>query len=130
MVNPNNNWISTGDLAYQNANGFYFWAGRQDDMIVSAGENVYPIHIENILLEHPSIEDVAVIGVHDEQFGQRLQAFIQMKQGADLEQEKLLAWLQSKVARYEMPKEITFLQSIPYTALGKKDKKQLNNLVK
>jgi fatty-acyl-CoA synthase len=125
MVNPNNNWISTGDLAYQDANGFYFLAGRQDDMIVSAGENVYPIHIENILLEHPFIEDVAVIGIHDEQFGQRLQAFIQAKQGAEITQQVLFEWLQSKVARYEMPKEITFIDSIPYTPLGKKNKKQL-----
>ena len=129
MVNPNNHWISTGDLAYQDANGFYFLAGRQDDMIVSAGENVYPIYIENILLEHAFIEDVAVIGIHDEQFGQRLQAFIQTKQGAEITQELLFEWLQSKVARYEMPKEITFIDSIPYTPLGKKDKKQLSHLV-
>ena len=129
MVNPHNNWISTGDLAYQDDNGFYFLAGRQDDMIVSAGENVYPIHIENILLEHPFIEDVGVIGIQDEQFGQRLQAFIQTKQGAEITQEELLEWLQSKVARYEMPKEITLIHSIPYTHLGKKDKKYLRNLV-
>ncbi len=129
MVNPQQHWISTGDLSYQDANGYYFLAGRQDDMIVSAGENVYPIHVENILLEHPLIEDVAVIGIPDEQFGQRLQAFIQKKNGADITQESFFEWLQSKVARYEMPKEITFIDSIPYTALGKKDKKQLSNLV-
>ena len=127
MVNPHNHFISTGDLAYQDEKGFYFLAGRQDDMIVSAGENVYPIHVENILFEHPLIEDVAVIGIHDEQFGQRLQVFLQMKQGAEITQEVLFEWLQSKVARYEMPKEITFIDSIPYTPLGKKDKKQLRN---
>ncbi len=130
MVNPHNHWISTGDLVYQDDNGFYFLAGRQDDMVVSAGENVYPIYVENILLQHSLIEDVAVIGIYDEQFGQRLHAFIQKKNGEDITEELLFEWLQAKVARYEMPKEITFIHSIPYTPLGKKDKKQLNYLLK
>ncbi len=129
MFNPHDQWISTGDLGSQDVNGFYFLAGRQDDMIVSAGENVYPNPVENILLELPFIEDVAVIGIQDEQFGQRLQAFIQTKQGADILQDEVFEWLQSKVARYEMPKEITFIESIPYTPLGKKDKKQLRSFV-
>lgn len=70
-----------------------------------------------------------MIGIPDEQFGQRLQAFIQKKKGADITQASFFEWLQPKVARYEMPKEITFINSIPYTPLGKKDKKQLRNLV-
>ena len=73
---------------------------------------------------------MAVIGIRDEQFGQRLHAFIQKKNEEDMTEELLFEWLQSKVARYEMPKEITFIHSIPYTPLGKKDKKQLNNLLK
>ena len=126
MVNPYNDWISTGDLVYQDSNSFYFLVGRKDDLIVSGGENVYPITVENILLEHPFIEDTTVIGVLDEQFGQRLQAFIQKKQGVDLTEEALLEWLKDKVARYEMPKKITFIHAIPYTSLGKKERKQLN----
>ncbi len=129
MVIPHDQWISTGDLAYQDVNNFYFLVGRQDDMIVSAGENVYPNHVENILLEHPLIEDVAVIGIHDEQFGQRLQAFLQTKQEANITQDLVFEWLKTKVARYEMPKKITFIEPIPYTPLGKKDKKRLTQYI-
>ena len=129
MVNPYNDWISTGDLVYQDSNGLYFLVGRQDDLIVSGGENVYPTYVENILLEHPFIEDATVIGVRDEQFGQRLQAFIQKKQGVDLTEEALIEWLKGKVARYEMPKKISFIHAIPYTSLGKKDRKQLNEFI-
>ena len=128
MVNPHHNWLPTGDLAYQDNNGYYFLAGRQDDLVVSAGENVYPVQLENTLLAHPFIEDVAVIGVHDEQFGQRLQAFVQLKAGKTITQDSIVHWLKTKVARYEMPKHIIFLNSIPYTNLGKKDKKQLTHI--
>lgn len=127
MVNPHNHWLSTGDLGYMDNNGYYFLAGRQDDLVVSAGENVYPLHIENIVLDHPFVEDAAVLGIDDEQFGQRLHAFIQLKEGTNMEQAMLFDWLKEKVARYEMPKEITFLDNIPYTVLGKKDKKHISN---
>lgn len=126
MVNSQDRWVSTGDLGYQDEQGYYFLAGRQDDLVISGGENVHPLHVEHILLEHPYVEDAAVIGVADEQFGQRLHAFVQLKDGHGVERELLLAWLKSRVARYEMPRDISFLEQIPYTALGKKDKKALN----
>lgn len=129
MAQTKHQWISTRDLAYQDTYGYYFLAGRKDDMIVSAGENVYPLQVENILLEHPYIEDAAVIGIADEQFGQRLHAFVQKIDGANITQATLVEWLQSKVARYEMPKEMTFIDTIPYTPIGKKDKKQLKHLI-
>ncbi|KAB2336381.1 AMP-binding protein [Cytobacillus depressus] len=124
MKNRNSNWIETGDVGYQDQNGYYFLCGRMDDMVVSGGENVYPIELEKILNKHPLLEDVAVVGVSDEQFGQRLKAFVQPAGNTTLIKEELIEWLRPRVARFQMPKEIVFIDSMPYTALGKLDKKQ------
>lgn len=125
MKNGSNPWIETGDLGYCDSNGYYFLCGRADDMIVSAGENVYPIEIEKVLLNHPQIEDAAVIGISDENFGQRLKAFVLPAKNSCITVEELLEWLRTRVARFQMPKEITFVDAIPYTPVGKLDKKQL-----
>lgn len=118
-------WIETGDLAYQDAAGDIFLCGRADDMIVSGGENVYPLELENVLLQHPEIDTVAVVGIPDPEFGQRLKAVVIQKQGARLDQAALLAWLKPRVARYQMPALIDFRDELPYTSLGKLDKKSL-----
>jgi fatty-acyl-CoA synthase len=118
-------WIETGDLGYQDENGYYFLCGRADDMVVSAGENIYPIEIEQVLINHPQIADVAVIGISDEDFGQRLKAFVLPVKNADITKEELFVWLRSRVARFQLPKDITFVDNMPYTPLGKLDKKQL-----
>jgi len=95
-------------------------------MIVSAGENVYPIEIEQELIDHPLIEDAEVIGISDENFGQRLKAFVLLKKNAELTKADLFEWLRRRVARFQLPKDITFVDHMPYTPLGKLDKKQLN----
>jgi acyl-CoA synthetase (AMP-forming)/AMP-acid ligase II len=118
-------WIGTGDLAYQDRNGLVFLNGRKDDMIISAGENVYPLEVEQLLITHPQVEEAAVVGVHDEDFGQRLKAFVVPVEGADLTEEKLTQWLKARVARFQVPKEIAFMDSMPYTPIGKMDKKRL-----
>lgn len=126
MRNSNNSWIKTGDLGYQDNNGYYFLCGRADDIVVSAGENVYPIEIEQVLINHPQVEDVAVIGISDEHFGHKLKAFIVLEKSANITKEELFKWLRLRVARFQIPKDITFVDNIPYTPLGKLDKKQLN----
>lgn len=118
-------WVETGDVGCRDERGYYFLCGRTDDLVVSAGENVYPLELEQILIHHPTVADVAVIGIRDERFGQRLKAIVQPVQNAELTQEMLMEWLRPKVARYQLPKEIVFVDQIPYTHLGKRDKKQL-----
>jgi fatty-acyl-CoA synthase len=118
-------WIETGDLAYQDAQGDLFLCGRVDDMVVSGGENVYPIELENILIQHPNVDSVAVVGIPDEAFGQRLKAVVVLKQDMTLTADALLAWLKPRVARYQMPAVIEFCDTLPYTALGKLDKRAL-----
>ncbi|MDW7674682.1 MAG: AMP-binding protein [Bacillota bacterium] len=125
MINRLNPWIETGDLSYQDNKGYYYLCGRIDDMIVSAGENVYPMDIERVLINHPLIKEVAVIGMRDEKFGHRLKAFV-LPVNNNLTEEELFDWLRPRVARFQLPKEIIFLEKMPYTPLGKLDKKQLN----
>lgn len=127
MRNSSSSWIETGDLGYRDCKGYYFLCGRVDDMVVSAGENVYPVEIEQVLINHPQVEDVAVIGINDEGFGQRLMACVLPINNTDITKEELFEWLRSRVARFQLPKDITFVNHIPYTSLGKLDKKQLKN---
>jgi fatty-acyl-CoA synthase len=124
VKNKSSLWIKTGDLGYCDAKGYYFLCGRIDDMIVSAGENVYPAELEHILTNHPKVQEAAVIGVKDELFGQRLKAFV-LPQTTSLTQEELTEWLRPQVARYQMPREIVFVEQLPYTPLGKPDRKRL-----
>jgi fatty-acyl-CoA synthase len=119
------NWIETGDLAYRDLNGDLFLCGRVDDMIVSGGENVYPIELENIIILHPDVESVGVVGIADPEFGQRLKAVIKKNKNGTLDRSTLIAWLKPRVARYQMPAVIEFRDELPYTALGKLDKKSL-----
>lgn len=123
-----NHWVSTGDLVYQDADGYYFLAGRVDDMIVSGGENVYPYELEHCLSTHPEINDVTVISVPDEEFGQRLVAFIVLNPNTEQSETKIQKWLKSKIARYQMPKKIIFIDELPMTSIGKIDRKKLQQL--
>lgn len=118
-------WIETGDLAYRDAEGNVFLCGRIDDMIVSGGENVYPIELENVLMQHPEIDSCGVVGVADSEFGQRLKAVIKMKNGKTIDETALREWLKPRLARHQMPAIVEFREELPYTALGKLDKKAL-----
>ena len=120
-----NAWIDTGDLGYRDGRGRYFLCGRADSMIVSGGENVYPLEVEQVLLTHPAIEDAAVIGVVDETFGMRLKAFVQPVRPGAVTEGELRTWLNGKLARYQMPRDIVFVERLPYTPLGKLDRKTL-----
>ena len=119
-------WIKTGDMGYLNKDGLVFLCGRIDDMIISGGENVYPIELENILVQHLEIELAAVIGVADTEFGQRLKAFVVKVEHSSLDSASLLTWLKARVARYQMPVAIEFRSELPLTHLDKVDKKKLS----
>jgi acyl-CoA synthetase (AMP-forming)/AMP-acid ligase II len=119
------NWIDTGDLAFRDADGDYFLCGRADDMIVSGGENVYPIELENVLQQHPDVAAVAVIGIPDAEFGQRLKAVVAPKKGRALDRQALLDWLRPQVSRHQMPAVVELRDELPYTPVGKPDKRAL-----
>jgi len=125
LVKRNHAWIENGDAGYRDRRGYYYLLGRADDMVVSGGENVYPAELEQLLMMHPEVEDAAVVGVPDVLYGGRLKAFVLLSSASALTAEELGAWLKPRAARYQMPKEIVIVESIPYTPLGKADKNAL-----
>ena len=117
--------LSSGDVGHFDPRGRLFIDGRDDEMIVSGGENVFPREVEDLLSDHEQIKEVAVIGVDDEQFGQRLKAFVVLGDGADLTPDEVKQHVKSNLARYKVPREVEFLDSLPRNATGKILKREL-----
>jgi len=120
----------TGDLGHRDAAGRIFIDGRADNMIVSGGENVYPEEVENLLAGYPGVADVAVLGVPDEEFGQRLAAFVVPAPGARLTGEVLAGYVRTHLARYKVPRSVEFVEAIPRTHTGKVDQVALTGRVR
>ena len=111
--------VSTGDLGHFDEEGRLFIDGRADDMIVSGGENVFPGEVEDLLEQHPQLAEVAVLGVDDAEFGQRLAAWVVPVAGATVTEDELKAHVRAHLARYKVPREITFVAELPRTTTGK-----------
>jgi acyl-CoA synthetase (AMP-forming)/AMP-acid ligase II len=120
-----NGMTSTGDMGYLDDSGRLFIVGREDDMIISGGENVYPRAVENALAEHPDVADNAVVGVADERFGHRLAAYVVTRSGSDVDEETLREYLRGRVSRFEQPRDIHFVPSLPRNPAGKVLRKEL-----
>jgi fatty-acyl-CoA synthase len=118
--------LSSGDVGHFDADGLLFIDGRDDDMIVSGGENVYPAEVENLLLEHPAVADAAVIGVPDEEFGQRLKAFVVLRDGAALEPDEVRVHVKANLARHKVPRDVVRVDELPRNATGKLLRNQLS----
>ncbi|WP_431952790.1 acyl-CoA synthetase [Nocardia lijiangensis] len=112
-------YMSSGDVGHFDDNGLLMVDGRDDDMIVSGGENVFPQEVENLLLERPDVFDAAVIGVDDVEFGKRLRAFIVPEPGHTPDGEVLKAYVKDNLARYKVPREVIFLDDLPRNPTGK-----------
>ena len=120
--------MSSGDVGHFDENGLLFVDGRDDDMIISGGENVFPREVEDLLSDHEDVVEASVMGVPDEDFGQRLKAFVVVKAGATADEEALKAYVKSNLARYKVPREIVFLGELPRNPTGKVLKRQLAEL--
>jgi fatty-acyl-CoA synthase len=114
-----NGLIATGDVGYLDTHGRLFVSGRDDDMIVSGGENIFPSEVEDALALHPGVAEVAVIGVEDERFGQRLHAYVVASDGAAVSEEELRQLVRTRLAPFKVPREIEFVTELPHTASGK-----------
>ncbi|HEX4686492.1 MAG TPA: AMP-binding protein [Nocardioides sp.] len=119
--------MSSGDLGRFDADGRLYVEGRDDEMIVSGGENVFPLEVENCLARHDRVVEVAAIGVDDDEFGTRLRAFVVPGDGRPSEDE-LKDWVKQNLARYKVPREIVFLDELPRNATGKILKRELAEL--
>jgi fatty-acyl-CoA synthase len=118
--------MSTGDMGHFDAGGRLFVDGRDDEMIVSGGENVFPREVEDLLADHGEIEEAAVVGVTDVEFGQRLKAFVVARNGARLSEDAIKGYVKENLARYKVPREVVFVDELPRNATGKVLKRELS----
>ena len=118
--------LSSGDVGHFDEDGLLFIDGRDDDMIVSGGENVFPAEVEGLLVEHPAIADAAVIGVRDDDFGQRLKAFVVLKDGQQISADEVRAHVRDNLARHKVPRDVEFVGELPRNATGKLLRKELD----
>jgi acyl-CoA synthetase (AMP-forming)/AMP-acid ligase II len=118
--------LSSGDVGHLDSAGRLFVDGRDDEMIVSGGENVFPREVEDLLADHEAVVEVAVIGVEDEEYGQRLKAFVVASGEAEVSAEELQAHVKAHLAGYKAPREIEFLDELPRNASGKILKRELH----
>jgi acyl-CoA synthetase (AMP-forming)/AMP-acid ligase II len=120
--------VVTGDVGHVDRQGRLFIDGRDDDMIVSGGENVFPAEVEETISTHPGVSDAAVIGVEDAEFGQRLNAFVVRAEGSRVTADELKAYVHDRLARFKTPRDIVFVDNLPRTATGKIIRRELKNL--
>jgi fatty-acyl-CoA synthase len=117
--------MSTGDVGHFDADGRLFVDGRDDDMIVSGGENVFPSEVEDLLAGLPGVREVAVVGVLDDEFGQRLRAIVVLEPGTSISERELQDPVRANLARYQVPREVAFADELPRTAVGKVLRREL-----
>lgn len=122
-------YMSSGDVGYLDENGRLFVVGRDDEMIVSGGENIYPIEVEKVLAAHEDVAEAAVLGVDDQQYGQRLSAFVVLEPGASATEEALKQHVRDNLANYKVPREITILDELPRGSTGKILRNDLKSMV-
>jgi fatty-acyl-CoA synthase len=118
--------LCSGDVGHIDAEGHLFIDGRDDEMIVSGGENVFPREVEDLLADHEAVVEVAVIGVEDEEFGQRLKAFVVSAEEVEVSEDELKAHVKANLAAYKTPREVEFLEELPRNATGKILKRELH----
>jgi acyl-CoA synthetase (AMP-forming)/AMP-acid ligase II len=118
-------WLRSGDGGHMDADGYIYITDRIKDLIISGGENIYPAEIERVLAEHPSIQDVAVIGVPDERWGEVPKAVVVARAGATIDADEVLAWCRERIAAFKCPKTIDLVTELPRNPTGKILKKDL-----
>ncbi len=117
--------MSSGDVGHFDEQGRLFVDGRDDEMIVSGGENVFPREVEELLAGHVAIEEAAAVGVDDEKFGQRLRAYVVLRDGAELSEDEVKEYVRQNLARYKTPREVVFMDELPRNPTGKVVKREL-----
>ena len=121
-------WITVGDVAKRDEDGFIYIVDRKKDMVITGGVNVYPREIEELLFTHPAVSDVAVVGIPDEKWGERLKAFVVLQSGESLDAEGVEQFCEGKLSRFKIPKDMAAIDSLPRNANGKVLKTELRKL--
>ncbi len=118
-------WLHTGDMGWMDEDGYFYLAGRATDMIIRGGENISPEEVEAVLCSHPSIEDAAVIGVPDEEWGERVRAVVVLKEGEKATDEEIIEFCRARLASYKKPESVIFVDRLSYSPLGKLLKREI-----
>jgi len=121
-------WMHTGDLAVMDEAGYVSIVGRNKDMIIRGGENVYPREIEEFLFRHPAVADVQVIGIPDERYGEEIVAWVKCHPGHDVDEEELKAFCKGKIAHFKVPRHFLFVEAFPMTVTGKVQKFRMREI--
>ena len=120
-----NGWLDTGDMGYMDENGYVFIMDRSKDMIISGGENIYPREIEEVLIKHPAVREVAVIGVPDPKWGEAIKAVVALIPGETASEDELINLCKDNIASYKKPKSVDFVAELPKNNYGKILKREL-----
>jgi len=120
-----NGWLHTGDVGYADEGGYIFIMDRSKDMIISGGENIYPREIEEVLIQHRDVREVAVIGVPDEKWGESIKAVVSLNPGHTVTEEELISFCKENIASFKKPKSIDFVDELPKNNYGKILKREL-----
>ena len=112
-------WFATRDGGWFDDDGYLFLTGRLDDVIVRGGENISPGEIEEVLVDHPAVLEVAVVGIPDTEWGEAVAAAVVLRPGADVSSEELRQWVRARLRSSRMPEHIQFRESLPYNDTGK-----------
>jgi long-chain acyl-CoA synthetase len=118
-------WLRTGDRGWLDQEGYIFLAGRGDDIIIRGGENISPEEVEDVLDSHPKIEEAAVIGVPDPEWGQEPRAVVVLKQGETITPEEIIEFSRTRLAGFKRPRSVVFVDTLPRNQMGKVLKKEL-----
>ena len=118
-------WLRTGDAGYLDDDGYLYIHDRVKDMIISGAENIYPAEVENAIYGHPSVADVAVIGVPDQKWGEAVKAVVVLKPGASADTSDILSFARSRIAAFKIPKSVDFVDALPRNPSGKILRRQL-----
>jgi long-chain acyl-CoA synthetase len=118
-------WFHSGDMGKVDEDGYFFIVDRKKELIIRGGYNVYPREVEEILYEHPAVQEVAVVGVPDEALGEEVGAAVVLKKGADADADELKAFVKEHVAAYKYPRKVWFLDELPKGPTGKILKREI-----
>ena len=118
-------WIHTGDAGYLDADGYLFIHDRMKDMIITGGENVYPAEVESAIFGHPAVQEVAVIGIPDQKWGETVKAVVVAKPGTRIEEADIIAWARERIAAFKAPRSVDVIEALPRNASGKILRKDL-----
>jgi len=112
-------WVHTGDMGYMDEDGYFFLAGRTTDMIIRGGENISPEEVEAVLHSHPKIEEAAVIGIPDEEWGEQPRAIVVVKQGETATGDEIIEYCRAKMSSFKRPRSVIFVNELPRNPMGK-----------